>query len=82
MGGKPPKLGGTIPGLRAQLAQAKAALNAAQGPADTTGIREKDITIEARDGYSIPARIHAPERSHADGGPLVVCTREQLNPYE
>ena len=74
MGGNPPKLGGTIQGLRAMLGEAKAALNKTQGYGAAAGVSEKDITIKARDGYSIPLRIHAPEAPHSEGGPLVVCT--------
>lgn len=72
MGGKAPQLGGTIHELRETLSAAKAELNKTQGYGGAAGISEKDITIKARDGYLIPARIHAPEAPHSDGGPLVV----------
>jgi acetyl esterase/lipase len=43
---------------------------AATGP--VPGLVEEEITIPARDGYQIPARIHRPETTPSGGSPLIV----------
>ncbi|QDS77185.1 hypothetical protein FKW77_002330 [Venturia effusa] len=66
-----PTLSGNVLDLRKVLAQAKKALNASHG-GGTDGVKDEDITIPARDGYPIPARIYKPTALPSGGSPLVV----------
>jgi acetyl esterase/lipase len=71
MRGEPLKLGGTIKELRVLLSERKKALTTTQSN-DTKRVIEEDITIPARDGYSIAARIYTPESPPAEGSPLLM----------
>lgn len=77
--GPPPSIEGDIPAMRKMLADRKRQFNATMLK-DNQGVEISNITIPARDGYQIPARLYLPESSNEEedrevvtwGNPVVV----------